>query len=192
MSEETTASFMKSRELIESLWKAVEDRRLIKRKPKCEGVIFISYHNSSLDAALKMNDDLRLKELETFFDRYHMELGEHLDNIAQSIINCKIFLPIISKELLEAIETAEREHTEAERLEKMPYSYKHEWSVARKRYDIDLINKRFNFKIVPCVVGGVSQQDARIPKFFKDQRIYILPDEAMLLVAQIVNSLCKT
>ncbi|MFC2146170.1 toll/interleukin-1 receptor domain-containing protein [Acidobacteriota bacterium] len=149
----------------------------IKRQDKniqYEGTVFISYYNpKNLKDAENLKDSLKDECIKTWFDKENLESGEHKKIIRKNIRDCKVFVPIISDDILKAPES---------------YARKIEWSIAEYIFEF---NRKFDqqFNIIPCITDNTDRKDMRIPDFIKEFTSFNLRTDMAKILGEIKSKL---
>ena len=116
--------------------------------PKRE--VFLSYASQYVDVAARICDALRARKIEVWFDRSALGGGDQWDQeIRRKILNCALFIPIIS-------ENSER------RLEGY---FRREWKIAADRTRRMADGVPF---LVPVVIDETAGAAARVPEIFRE------------------------
>jgi hypothetical protein len=111
--------------------------------------VFLSYAAEDSEAAQGLCATLRAAGIEVWFDQSELRGGDVWDQkIRREIRECALFIPIISA------------HTQA-RLEGY---FRREWKLAAARTHDMSDDKPF---LVPVVIDGTREQDARVPEQFR-------------------------
>jgi TolB-like protein/tetratricopeptide (TPR) repeat protein len=116
------------------------------------GAVFISYASEDAEAAARICEALRAVGIEVWFDRSELRGGDAWDSqIKKEIHDCALFMPLISVHTNERIEGY----------------FRGEWTLATRR----LVNRAHDAAfLVPVVVDGTREADARVPEeFFRAQ-----------------------
>lgn len=113
---------------------------------------FISYSTEDREAASRIFEQLDDLNCDTYMDVNRLEYGDEITpDIEKAILNCKIFIPVVSKATHNAI-NKKRYH-------------KSEW-----KYAIDLYNdKKADFIIIPLFIDAITDNDNEFettPKIF--------------------------
>lgn len=139
-----------------------------------EGLVFLSYYKLDIDYAETLKNRLEAEGIDVWFDREDLEPGDHEDNICDIIVNdCKIFLTLISKNLLE---------------DPAPYTIRVEWDMAEDVYKVKKHSKE-QFDLFPCLVDDTGDQDPGIPEFLRKVKIYNLKTDEAEIIKKIKNKL---
>lgn len=122
--------------------------------------IFISYASQDAGAAQRICAALRAGGLDLWFDQSELRGGDAWDaSIRRQIKECALFIPIIS------IHTQEREEG----------YFRREWNLAVNR-TLDMAHDRAF--LLPVVIDGTTDADARVPEKFRELQWTRLPDGA--------------
>jgi TolB-like protein len=114
-----------------------------------KNAVFLSYAAEDSEAAQRLCAKLRGAGVEVWFDQSELRGGDVWDQkIRREIRDCALFIPIISA------------HTQA-RLEGY---FRREWKLAAARTDDMADDRPF---LVPVVVDGTREQEARVPEQFR-------------------------
>jgi hypothetical protein len=110
--------------------------------------VFLSYASQDAQTARKICEALRAAGIEVWFDQSELRGGDAWDQkIRREIRDCALFMPVISA------------NTQA-RLEGY---FRREWKLAVSRTHDMADDKPF---LVPVVIDGTRDQDARVPEQF--------------------------
>jgi TolB-like protein len=124
--------------------------------------VFLSYASQDAEAARRICEALRAAGVEVWFDQNELRGGDAWDaKIKKQIRDCALFVPIISA------------HTEA-RLEGY---FRLEWHLAEQR---SLLMAKGKPYLVPVVIDGTRDRDARVPDAFLAVQWTHLADPAAL------------
>jgi TolB-like protein len=112
--------------------------------------VFLSYASEDEDVAKRICDALRMAGTEVWFDQSELRGGDAWDQkIRQQILDCALFVPIISA------------HTQAR-----PEGYfRLEWKLAVDRSQLMAMEKAF---LVPVVVDATTEPGALVPAQFRE------------------------
>jgi len=149
--------------------------------PAYVGQVFISYYFEDKDKSERLNNELIINKIDTWIDTTNLPSGEHESEIRKKIKKCKIFLCVISANLLEQIEK-----------NAPPYSVSVEWDEIQARLIAETYQSNVTFKIIPCILEGVQRNDERIPSFLKRQHIYEYPAEKEKIINETKNNLSQS
>jgi len=123
--------------------------------------VFLSYASQDAEAAQRICEALRAAGIEVFLDQSELRGGDVWDQkIRREILDCALFIPIISR------------HTQ-ERLEGY---FRHEWKLAVERTHHMAEQKAF---LVPVVVDTTGEGEAIVPDFFRAVQWTRLPAGAV-------------
>jgi len=167
-----------SRALADKFIKKLHENIIEKQKPspKFAGKVFISYYFVNSALSQQIDKGLRAEGIECWLDTRELHAGEHRPEIEDKIRECKVFFALISSELLDKINITPGSE------QANPYSVRVEWANSLDRYGSEVyLYKHPRFKIIPCIVGDVSQNDNRIPEIFRAQRIYSYAEKDALI-----------
>ena len=113
------------------------------------GAVFLSYASEDAESAERIATALRAAGVEVWFDREELRGGDAWDQkIRQQILDCRLFVPIISA------------NTET-RLEGY---FRREWKLATDRTESMASELAFLF---PVVIDGTSNTSAHVPEKFR-------------------------
>ncbi|MHB8477126.1 MAG: toll/interleukin-1 receptor domain-containing protein [Steroidobacteraceae bacterium] len=119
--------------------------------------VFLSYASQDAEAAKRIANALRAAGIEVWFDQSELRGGDAWDQkIRQQVEGCHLFVPIIS-----AITQAREEG----------YS-RREWKLAVDRTNDMAEDRAF---LLPIVIDGTSDSDARVPEKFREVQWTRLP-----------------
>jgi TolB-like protein len=119
--------------------------------------VFLSYASQDAEAASRVCEVLRAAGIEVWFDQSELRGGDAWDRmIRRQIKSCYLFVPIISAN------TQSREEG----------YFRREWKLGVDR-TIDMAEDRAF--LVPIVIDGTSDSDARVPEKFRDVQWTRLP-----------------
>ncbi len=119
--------------------------------------VFLSYASQDAEAALRICASLRDAGIEVWFDQNELRGGDAWDaKIRQQIKACALFVPIISL----------NSHGRAEGY------FRLEWKLAVDRSHLMASDRAF---IVPVLIDGVRDADARVPEKFREVQWTRLP-----------------
>ncbi len=112
------------------------------------GAVFLSYCSQDMEAVTRICDALRAAGVEVWLDKTELRGGDAWDaQIKKQIHDCALFVPVIS------------EHTNS----RMEGYFRGEWNLATRR----LMNMAHDAVfLVPVVVDGTLEADARVPDEF--------------------------
>jgi TolB-like protein/Tfp pilus assembly protein PilF len=111
--------------------------------------IFLSYASEDGAAASKLSEALRAAGLNVFFDQSELRGGDLWDRkIRSQIRDCKLFLPVISRNTQERLEGY----------------FRYEWKLAVDRAHLMATERSF---IVPVVIDDTPQSQAVVPDAFR-------------------------
>ena len=120
--------------------------------------VFLSYASDDAEAAGRICEGLRAAGIEVWYDKSELRGGDAWDaTIRRQIKSCALFIPIISR------------HTQ---LRAEGY-FRLEWKLAVDRSHLIAQDKAF---LVPVVVDGTSESEARVPDGFRDVQWSPLPE----------------
>lgn len=130
--------------------KWIEEKKQVKGT-SYKGSVFLSYYNEDQEDAGILKKALESENIDVWFDKDDLHIGEVDDRIWKAINESDIFIPIISEKILDVGES---------------YAKDSEWVWAEKIYEY---KKRIDQKIVilPCTVGDVDPKDERIPRIMR-------------------------
>jgi len=112
------------------------------------GAVFLSYASQDADAAVRICEALRAAGVEVWFDQSELRGGEAWDaQIKKQIHDCALFVPLISA------------HTNA----RTEGYFRREWNLATRRL-LDMAQDAAF--LVPVVIDGTREADARVPEEF--------------------------
>jgi adenylate cyclase len=112
--------------------------------------VFLSYASEDEDVAARICTSLRAAGIEVWFDQNELRGGAAWDAaIRQQIRNCALFIPIISRNSRARVEGY----------------FRLEWKLAVDRSHLMAAEKPF---LLPVVVDGTGECDARVPDKFHD------------------------
>ncbi len=112
------------------------------------GTVFLSYASQDADAAVRICEALRAAGVEVWFDQSELRGGEAWDaQIKKQIHDCALFVPLISA------------HTNA----RTEGYFRREWNLATRRL-LDMAQDAAF--LVPVVIDGTREADARVPEEF--------------------------
>jgi TolB-like protein len=119
--------------------------------------VFLSYASEDADAALRICEALRAAGIEVWLDRSELRGGDAWDaTIRRQIRTCSLFIPLISA---------------SSRLRAEGY-FRLEWKLAVDRSFLMAGDKAF---LVPVVIDGTHEGDARVPEKFWEVQWTRLP-----------------
>ncbi|HEY0747809.1 MAG TPA: TIR domain-containing protein [Steroidobacteraceae bacterium] len=119
--------------------------------------VFLSYASEDADAALRICEALRAAGIEVWLDRSELRGGDAWDaTIRRQIRSCSLFIPLISA---------------SSRLRAEGY-FRLEWKLAVDRSFLMAGDKAF---LVPVVIDGTHEGDARVPEKFWEVQWTRLP-----------------
>jgi TolB-like protein len=120
--------------------------------------VFLSYATEDAEAALRICAALRAASIEVWFDQSELRGGDAWDAaIRKQIKACALFVPIISM------------HSRA----RVEGYFRLEWKLAVDRSHLMAAERPF---LVPVVVDGTNEADARVPDRFREVQWTRLPD----------------
>lgn len=126
-------------------------------KPHPSNAVFLSYASEDADAAARICAALRAAGIEVWFDRDELRGGDAWDSkIKKQIHDCTLFVPVISA------------HSNA----RTEGYFRREWKLATRRL-LDIADDA-TF-LVPVVIDGTREADARVPNEFLDLQWSRLP-----------------
>jgi TolB-like protein/Tfp pilus assembly protein PilF len=112
------------------------------------GSVFISYASQDADAAARICEALQAADVKVWFDRNALRGGDAWDaQIRKRIQDCALFIPVISA------------HTDA----RSEGYFRGEWNLATRRMLNMAQDAAF---LVPVVIDGTREADARVPEEF--------------------------
>jgi adenylate cyclase len=121
------------------------------------GAVFISYASQDADAAGRISEALRATGIEVWLDQSTLRAGDAWDaQIRKQIHDCALFLPVISA------------HTN----ERTEGYFRREWKLATRRL-LDIADDAAF--LVPVVIDGTREIDARVPEEFLNAQWMRLP-----------------
>jgi TolB-like protein/Tfp pilus assembly protein PilF len=124
--------------------------------------VFLSYASQDAEAAQQLCNTLRAGDIEVWFDRSELRGGDAWDAlIRKQIKGCYLFVPIISAN------TQSREEG----------YFRREWNLAVGR-TLDMAEDRAF--LLPIVIDGTSDSEARVPDKFREVQWTRLPEGANL------------
>jgi hypothetical protein len=124
--------------------------------------VFLSYASQDADAIQNLCKVLRAAGIEVWFDQSELRGGDAWDAlIRKQIKGCYLFVPIISAN------TQSREEG----------YFRREWNLAVAR-TLDMVED-WAF-LLPIVIDGISESEARVPEKFREVQWTRLPDGASL------------
>lgn len=133
--------------------------------------VFLSYASQDVDVAARICDALRARKIEVWFDKSALGGGDQWDQqIRHKILNCALFVPIIS---------ANSEH----RLEGY---FRREWKIAADRTRRMADGVPF---LVPVVIDATAGATAHVPEIFREVQWIRLP--AGQVSAQFVSRVAR-
>ena len=117
-------------------------------RPESSGSVFISYASQDEEAARRICDALRAAGLQVWLDKSELRGGDAWDTqIKKRIHDCTLFIPVISA------------HSNA----RSEGYFRGEWNLATRR----LLNMAQDAAfLVPVVIDGTREDDARVPDEF--------------------------
>ena len=119
--------------------------------------VFLSYASQDAEAAKRIANALRAAGIEVWFDQSELRGGDAWDQkIRQQVKGCHLFVPIIS-----AITQAREEGY-----------FRREWKLAVDRTNDMAEDRAF---LLPIVIDGTSDSDARVPEKFREVQWTRLP-----------------
>jgi TolB-like protein/Tfp pilus assembly protein PilF len=119
--------------------------------------VFLSYASEDADAAQRISDALRGAGIEVWLDRSDLRGGDAWDSmIRRQIRTCSLFIPLIS--------ASSRARAEG--------YFRLEWKLAVDRSHLMASDKTF---LLPVVVDGTRDGDARVPERFSEVQWTPLP-----------------
>jgi TolB-like protein/Tfp pilus assembly protein PilF len=120
--------------------------------------VFLSYASEDADAAFRICEALRTAGIEVWLDRSELRGGDAWDvAIRRQIKTCSLFIPLIS--------ASSRARAEG--------YFRLEWKLAVDRSHLMAADKAF---LVPVVIDGTREGDARVPEKFWEVQWMRLPD----------------
>jgi TolB-like protein/Tfp pilus assembly protein PilF len=119
--------------------------------------VFVSYASQDAEAALRLCEALRAGGVSVWFDQAELRGGDAWDReIRQQILDCAIFIPIVSSSTQQRLEGY----------------FRREWKLAADRtHDM---SERMAF-LVPVVIDGTSDAEADVPDVFRRTQWTRLP-----------------
>ena len=124
------------------------------------GAIFLSYAKQDTAPATRICEALRAEGLEVWFDQSELRGGDAWDQqIRKQIKECALFVPIISA------------HTQT----RAEGYFRLEWHLAEQRTYLMAHDQLF---LLPVVVDGTPDAEARVPERFRERQWTRLPDGA--------------
>ena len=112
------------------------------------GAVFISYGSQDATAAMRICEALRAAGVEVWFDQSELRGGDSWDaQIKKHIHDCAVFIPVISA----------RTNARSEGY------FRREWKLATRRLQDMADDVAF---LVPVVIDGTREVDARVPEEF--------------------------
>jgi TolB-like protein/Flp pilus assembly protein TadD len=121
------------------------------------GAIFLSYAAEDAAAAQRICAALRAASIEVWFDQSELRGGDAWDAaIRKQIRTCALFVPVISMNSRARIEGY----------------FRLEWKLAVDRSHLMAAEKPF---LVPVVIDGINEADARVPDRFREVQWTRLP-----------------
>jgi len=112
------------------------------------GAVFLSYASEDAEAAARICEALRSAGVEVWFDRSELRGGDAWDSqIKKQIQDCALFVPLVSAHTNERIEGY----------------FRREWNLAKRRLLDRADDAAF---LVPVVIDGTRDADARVPEEF--------------------------
>jgi TolB-like protein/Flp pilus assembly protein TadD len=124
--------------------------------------VFLSYASQDAEAAQQLCSALRAADIEVWFDQSELRGGDAWDAlIRKQIKGCYLFVPIISAN------TQSREEG----------YFRREWNLAVAR-TLDMAEGRAF--LLPIVIDGTSDSEARVPEKFREVQWTRLPEGASL------------
>jgi hypothetical protein len=119
---------------------------------KYDGTVFISYNNQDLQQAKVIRNHIRAAGINVWFDEENLSSGQHRPYIESEIKKCKVFLPVVSDNVLNKPES---------------YSQEVEWKTAKKRFEFDTFYEQNTFSILPTFIDDTLRNDHRLPEFLR-------------------------
>lgn len=154
-------------EFVDKLFEKWKLRKSKAHKIKYNGVVFLSYSSEDREPLVnELYNKLELEGVNVFYDIKKINAGDYFDKeITAEIKNCKLFIPLISKNSLDP----ER------------YVIK-EWEIATALEKLDF-NKEF---IIPFIIDNTKANDEMIRKNFK--HISVKPENNVNNIAEFIIS----
>jgi TolB-like protein/Tfp pilus assembly protein PilF len=123
-----------------------------------KNAVFLSYATEDAEAAQRICAALRAASIEVWFDQSELRGGDAWDAaIRNQIKACALFVPLISM------------HSRA----RVEGYFRLEWKLAVDRSHLMAAEKPF---LVPVVIDGINEADARVPDRFREVQWTRLPD----------------
>jgi TolB-like protein/Tfp pilus assembly protein PilF len=123
-----------------------------------KNAVFLSYATEDAEAAQRICAALRAASIEVWFDQSELRGGDAWDAaIRNQIKACALFVPLISM------------HSRA----RVEGYFRLEWKLAVDRSHLMAAEKPF---LVPVVIDGINEADARVPDRFREVQWMRLPD----------------
>ena len=127
-------------------------------QPRVSGAVFLSYASEDADAATRICEALRAAGVEVWFDRSELRGGDAWDlQIKKQIHDCALFIPLISSNTNSRVEGY----------------FRREWNLAKRRLLDRADDAAF---LLPVVIDGTRESDARVPEEFFRAHWTRLPD----------------
>lgn len=195
-----------SEQFIRTIQRSIELAR--KSPAQYEGQAFVSYYYENKKSAIELYESLRVQRIDTWFDQEHLRAGEHEVEIKERIFTCKVFIPVMSESMFQAIKKSRStpgsdDENKSEKTEgsdktdkpvKVPYSYQVEWPEISNKINAQKYNLKgkLDFLVTPCLLDEtISKTDDRIPEYFRANYIYYYPSEKEKLIEDIKKYLKK-
>jgi len=140
-----------------------------------EETVFLSYNHPDQEMVKTLKQLLKTKGIRNvWFDIDDLEAGEHKLKIEEEIRNCKVFIPLISKNSLS---------------NNQGYMWKVEWAGIENRLNSDKYYLKMSFRIIPIILDDTARDDERIPKFMRDFAIWELENNRDRIIEEITKAL---
>src|SRR5579862_163807 len=137
--------------------------------------IFLSYASQDAEAARRICEALRASGIEVWFDQSELRGGDAWDQmIRRQIHDCALFMPVISA------------HTD----ERSEGYFRLEWKLAVDRSHLMADDQPF---LMPVVIDGTSEANARVPDRFRERQWSRLTDDAALaaFIKRVVEAISR-
>src|SRR5437016_255713 len=134
--------------------------------------VFLSYASEDAEVAARIGNTLREAGIEVWFDQNELRGGAAWDAaIRRQIKTCALFVPVISRNSRARVEGY----------------FRLEWKLAVDRSQMMAAEKPF---LLPAVIDGTSESDARVPnKFHEVQWMWLRGGETPLAFVERVSHL---
>lgn len=126
--------------------------------------VFISYDLNDKQYAVELHSKLKDKKISAWFDKENLENGDYKEKIRFNIMNCSIFVPIISKNSIDNVK-------------KNKTMFTLEWMLAKDVYETRLKGIGQDGFIVPLIIDDTNFKNPDLPEFISKLQTYLIDDE---------------